>query len=948
MKIRTGYSFKHAAGHLSEVLSRLKEIGWKEAPISDRYSTFGFNRWRKAAEKEGLRPIYGVELSVVAEIGVAKSPIDWWTFFAIDELRPLHDLISIATEQEGLTYKQACAAKGVIKITGERTLLDLLPEKAKDLYVALAPSTPVGLYRAAKKKGLPFMATSDNVYTRQEDKELYRVALGMRASTQTYPQHVLSDKELRAALWYADKKDTDAAFKNRDAAMKWCKAKIKRASLLSVKKPKTLRQMCEEGAKRLGVNLKDPVYEERLAKELAMIAEKKFEDYFYIIADLMQWSREKMVVGPARGSSCGSLVCYLLGITSIDPIPYDLVFERFIDRTRADLPDIDLDFSDARRPLAMEYISEKYGKDHVARLGSVIQHQSKSALNLVGIALRIPKWQVQEVSNTVIKRSMGDSRAGSTILDTLTDTDVGRRMIKDFPSSLVAARLEDHPAGQGKHAAGVVLTQDPVVDVVAVDRSTGVAMCDKYDAEDMNLLKIDMLGLTQLSIFERTLELIGESKKRSAYLEAIPLNDEKAFEVLNDMRFSGIFQFTPGSALANLVRGMIKTHGGRITDIEDLIALTALVRPGPLGSGMTESWVKRRSGKEKVSYVHPMLEPYLRNTLGLVVYQEQIMNIGREIGDLSWDDVTALRKAMSKSLGKEYFDQFGDRWKAGAIKRGMAKKIAEDFWDQMCQFGMWSFNRSHSVAYGVISYWCCWLKAHFPVEFAAATMDAEDPDRQVVALREMKEEGIDYVPLDPERSMDRWTIAERKDGSRYLIGPLGNVHGVGPTTVSKILQCRKDKVELPAALLKKLENAKTPIDSLTPIRDRIKQLVPNLEAAGIITPPSSIGNIVNGEKGVVILARVNKIQPLNENEPARVAKRGGRKLTGPLNAINLFFGDDTGEIFAKIDRMSFDNIGKNIASQTKAGKSLYAVKGDVPPDFRMLRITQIKYLGEIT
>lgn len=949
MRIRTGFSFKHSVGHLDEVLSRVKnDLGWKAAPISDRNSTFGFVRWKKACAKAGLRPVFGVELPVCEFNTMKKTSVDFWTFFAIDSLRPLHDLVTKATTNFGLSYEEACSAKGVVKIAGERCLLQYVKPSTKNLFIALAPSTPIGLYRQAKAKKFKFIASSDNVYTNKGDIDFYRIAIGIRANVASYPQHILTDEELTKALWFADKADVASAFANRDKMLGLCKAELKKATLLSPKKEKSLRELCEDGAKAIGIDLSNEVYSQRLDKELALISEKKFEDYFHIISDMMKYARTKMVVGPARGSSCGSLVCYLLGITSIDPIPYDLVFERFIDKTRADLPDIDLDFSDTRRHYAIEYMAKKYGKSHVARLGSVSMHQSKSALNLIGVGLKIPQWQINEVSNTVVKRSAGDSRAGSTIIDTLTDTDVGKRMLETYPQAKIAARLEDHPSNAGQHAAGIVLTQDEVADFVAVDARNGAAMCDKYDAEELNLLKIDMLGLTQLSIFERVLDLIGKGEERNKFLEAIPLDDQKAFDVLNSLKFSGVFQFTVGSALANLVTRMVRNNKIRINHIEDLIALTALVRPGPLGSGMTDSWIKRRAGSEVVSYVHPMLEPHLKSTLGLVVYQEQIMNIGRDIGDLSWDDVTALRKAMSKSLGKEYFDQFGDRWKAGAIKRGMEAELANVFWDQMCQFGMWSFNRSHSVAYGLVSYWCCYLKAHFPVEFAAATLDSESsPDSQVATLREMKDEGIDYVPIDAERSIDRWTIAEEgKNKQRYLVGPLQNIRGVGPASVSEIMKFRKSGEPLPASLRKKLANPVTPIDSVTPIADRIKSLHPDLMKVGIQSTPISIANISDEEQEVLILAKVTKVQPLNENEPSRVAKRG-RRVSGPEKSINIFFADDTGEIFAKISRMDYERIGTEIASQAKPGKSLFAVKGNVPPNFRMIWIKKIRYLGSL-
>lgn len=945
MRVRTGYSFKTAVGHVPEVVARIKEIGWTVAPITDRMSTYGYVNWTKAAEETGLRPIYGVELPVCLALGERKPIYDWWTFIAISELEPLNRLVYQATLNKGLTYEQAQAARGLVRIVGERANLGAV-RPAADLYMALSPSLPRGLYRAAREAGHKFIATSDNYYTNAGDGELYKVALGFRASTQTYPQHILSDEEWIASAGYASADDKADAMKNRRAVVEQCWAKLTTAFLFHPKVKKTLRRMCEDGAKKLKVDIKSGVYRERLDRELGLIKEKEYEDYFFIVADLMQWSRKHMVVGPARGSSCGSLVCYLLGITSIDPIPYDLVFERFVDITRSDLPDIDLDFSDERRHLAIEYVAKKYGQENVARLGSVNMIQAKSALNLIGPALRIPQWQITEVGNTVIKRSFGDSRASSTVIDTLEETDVGRKMLLAFPAARIAGRLEDHPASAGQHAAGVVITAEPIVKYVAVNGETGSAMCDKYDAETLNLMKIDMLGLTQLSIFEQTLRLIGESP-RSDFLEAIPTDDPAAFEVLNSMRFSGIFQFVPGSALANLIKRMVKNMGGRVERLDDLVALTALVRPGPLGSGMTDSWMKRRTANEVVSYPHPLLEPYLRDTLGLVIYQEQIMKIGKEIGDLSWEETISIRRAMGRSLGKEFFDQFGDRWIAGAVKKGMPGTVATHFWNSMVQFGMFSFNKSHSVAYGLLSYWCCWLKSKFPVEFAAATLDATaDQAKQVTALRELREEGVDYVPFDAVYSTDRWGIKTEGD-RRVLVGPLTNIRGIGPSKVRDILDARASGDELRPSIAKALAGARTSLDTLTPIADAVARACPDLGARGILSTPTSIDGVEGGRQ-VLILARVAKVQPLNENEISRVARRNGRKFDGPVEALNLFFQDDTGEIFAKIDRWQFPVIGRDVVAQARVGKSLYAVKGDVPSDFRMIRITAIRHLGEMT
>lgn len=938
MRTRTGYSFRTAFGKLELAKKRLDEIGWKCHPISDRGSTFGFARWAKIASN----PLFGIEIGVVPDLNEKKPPKDYWTFFAIDSLEPLHHLVYIATSQVEankemlLTYEQALKAKGLIKITGEYLLLDRISKSAKDLYIGLSPSLPRGLFRQAQKKGMKFIAVSDNRYPGKDDEEAYQVALGRQAQMQTYPQHILDDKEWKEWMKsFVDEKTMNAAIKQRNELMKRCSGiKLKKASIFVPKKPKTLLQMCREGAKRKGINLKDPTYQKRMMYELDLIKKKEFEDYFYIITDIVQFAKERMIVGPARGSSCGSLVCYLLDITAIDPIPYGLVFERFIDINRDDLPDIDIDFSDIQRQTVFDYVEKKYGEDRVARLGTVGTFRADSALNTVAIALRIPKWLTEKVKDAMIKRSSGDSRALQTIEDTLKETTLGLEMYEKYPKSLIAAQLEGHPTNASQHAAGLIITKEAIEKYVAIDFRNHTVMADKKDAEVLNMLKIDMLGLTQLSIFERCIELIGDEPS-SEYLEKIPINDPAALDVMNKQHYSGIFQFN-GMAVQSLAKKV------KITSINDIIALGALARPGPLASGGAEEWVRRKNGA-KVIYPHPIFEPFLKDTLGIIAYQEQVMRIGREIGDLTWGDVTQLRKAMSKSLGKEFFDQYGDRWKANAAKKGIDKEILEKLWDDMCAYGAWAFNKSHAVAYGTISYWCCYLKAHHPLEFAAATLDAEqNPDRQILILRELKGEGVDYVPVDTKISTDRWTISKGK-----LIGPLTTMEGIGEAKARDIMYARDNGEKLSPALAKQIQNPTTKIDSLYPVRDAINKQIPDLTELNIFSDPMAVVDVQPGiDDKVMIFARIDRIAPLNENEPVRVARRG-RELRGPTDALNIFVSDDTDTIFCKINRFSFQQMGQPLINRARAGKSIYAIKGWVPEDFRMIRVTNIRYLCEV-
>lgn len=960
MRIRTGYSFKTAYGHLKDVKARLTELGWTRFPISDRNSTFAFNRWSKM----NAAPAFGVELSVTTRYYEKQSSTDWWTFFATDSLADLNALISQATlapdKEPALLYDYALKAKGVIKIVGEWANLDMIPPKTKDLYIALSPAMPKQLYTEAKARGYKFIASSDNYYPTLADRETYRVALGKRSGTQTYPTFILDDAQWTKAVFFADEKTKADAIRNRNAALLRCNAKLTKASLVKPEKKTPLRKMCEVGAKQLGVNLNDPVYKARLDKELNLIADKKFEDYFYIIADIIDWAKDRMLVGPARGSSCGSLVCYLIGITTIDPIPYDLIFERFIDVNRNDLPDIDIDFSDAFRQEVFDYVERKYGKERTARLGTVGTFQPRSALTAAGTALAIPKFRVEKLIESLIVRSSGDARALQTLGDTLQETHTGREFFKDYPEVAIATPLEGHPTTASQHAAGVIITEEAINHYVAIDERSKSAMCDKKDAEDLGMLKIDMLGLTQLSIFERTLVLAGladeeeitnefgnsvrrvtmkDGKRIVDFFNALPLDDQKAFDVLNNRRYSGIFQFN-GRAPQSLANSIVTDH------IEDFISMVALARPGPMVSGGANAWVDRKLGHDPVTYPHPLFENSMKNTLGVVMYQEQVMQIGREIGDLSWDDVTQLRKAMSKSLGKEYFDKYGDRWKVNAIAKGVPEGVVTKVWDDLCAYGSWAFNRSHSVAYGIVAYWSCWLKAHYPAEFAAATLDAEnDPKRQLIMLRELKAEGFEYKPIDLEVSTDRWTIK-----GDTLIGPLTALHGIGPAAVREIHNARKENRALKPGLLKKLANPITSIDSLYPIADAVKKLHPSLEAINIVTKPTPIATVEpNGSyQTVLVIGVAERVVPRDENEAIKVAQRGGVVKQGQTASLNLFIRDDSGEILCKVGYRNYDELdGAKLSEGTRAEKTLYAIKGNVPKDFRMIWVDRIKYLGEL-
>jgi DNA polymerase III alpha subunit len=915
MPIRSGYSFNCAFGRLETIINVLQEHKETTYPIADRVSTFAFTKATTLLTNTNIRPIYGVELPVAPTIE-PKPPIDYWTFLATDDIKPLNDLIYTATsnptKMPALTYytAQKAIAGGLIAITGERLLINELSDDYPLPYLALSPATPYNLLCKAFDRGLEIFARSDNLYPRKEDQEIYRVALGFRSTTQTYPQHILSRDELYEALRNNDIQTSiiDEAYDNRDYALSLCKAKLNYASLLSPPRPASLLTLCQRGAIQKSCPIDEEPYRSRLATELRLIEEKKFEDYFYILYDIINWARQRMLVGPARGSSAGSLVCYLLNITTIDPIKYNLIFERFIDVNRADLPDVDIDFSDVNRHLVFDYAEQQYGKQHVARLGSVNMFKEKSTVKQVFTSLKIPMWRLNQHR--------------SSICD-------------DYPSfEKAVTEIENNPFTNSQHAAGVLITDKPMSNYVAVDARTGAVWCDKDDAENLNLLKIDALGLTQLSIFERIQTLIGKPLN----LDAIPLDDKRAFEVMNKRRYTGIFQFG-GSTIRRLADQItFKT-------IDDFIIMTALSRPGPLDSGGAAQWIDRKNSENYYAINHEIIEPFLEDTLGIIIYQEQVMNIVRCVGQFSWADTSKIRRIMAKSKGNEELEEYWPTFLEGAKSQGLYELEARHIWDQVNTFGRYAFNLAHATSYGIISYWCAYLKAEYPLEFGAATLDSEkDTQKQLEILRELHDEGINYRAIDPDYSEDKWKPVHHEN---TLVGPLLAIKGIGPSKYQQIIESRKHNTPLTPGLQAKLETAKTEIDILFPIMHKINIIHPDLTKINIWNPPTPIKKISTNFRGdFMFFGVLNRLTFKDENSKDRLERRGW-VINGDTKILGMFFFDDTDEIYAQIGRFQYDKLAPLVLAHQRLGSSMFAVKGKIPKSFRMINIMNIRYLGEL-
>ena len=919
LRCRTEFSFRQAFGPVARVMEAAKATGAGAAGIVDP-STWGHVRWAKAAEKHGVKPLFGTEFSVPTSDG--RKPQAW----ALAEDTAAFYRWSTAMRQKDVhPMELLCGLKGVVRFSG-----DALTDPEAFDYIDLNPTSPLAqraAMRLHKSTGKPLVLTSDNSYPRPEDFAAF-MAIGGRQSTT--PQHLLTQSELRQRMAFLDDAAWARAVSNTHEVAERCAGALRTAPIISVSGD--LRALAEAGRQqrlRLGhLPGWPPEYDARLERELLAIEQKNFESYFIVVADLIAWAKQRMLVGPGRGSSAGSLLCYLLGITEVDPIPHGLLFERFIDLTRKDLPDIDIDFSDVKRDTVFDYLSDKYGRHCVARIGNVNTLKPRSVLAEVCKRFGIPDKERFDLLNVLIEYSSGDSRYGKGLEDTLNNTDTGRRFMDRNPKAVVMAEVENHAWHTGVHAAGVIVCNVPVDEYCTVG-ADGVAHIDKPDSEYLNLLKIDALGL-------RTLGIIEDSGVTNAdELYALKLDDPAVLDIFNQRKYTGVFQFEGQSQ--RTISAQVHVDDFRTVD-----HLTALARPGPLGGGATGKYIARKAGLEPVSYTHPALEELLRDTYGVVLYQEQVMRIVRDIGKFSWDETTVIRKAMSGRKGKEFFDRQGEKFIAGAAQDGIDARTAQEIWNEICNFGAWGMNKSHTCAYAVISYWCAWMKAYHPLQYAAACLrSAKDDDQTMEILREMAAEGVEYTPFDPEVSDVNWSV----QGGR-LVGGFMNLVGFGPAKAVAAVEARR-LGKMDDKLRQRIASAHVKFSDLYPISRAYADWYADPEGHGC-----RVGSVIYKadqlpEKGdVLFIGRIAKKELRDENETVRVARREGKRLAGQTLFADFFLKDDTGiPIICRIDRFSYEPLGRIAMERLVAEQDVLLVRGRKIPNFAMIKVERVKVLN---
>ena len=632
---------------------------------------------------------------------------------------------------------------------------------------------------------------------------------------------------------------------------------------------------------------------------------KKLENYSGKVFDLEVENSHSYNVNSisVHNSAAGSLVCYLSRITEIDPIPPKLFFERFIDVSRSDLPDIDLDFPDNKRHLVFEYMAEKYGFNNVAHIGTISRYKPKSALITICKALNIPSSATAGVKVAMVERSSADARASNCLEDTFKTTMPGQEFIRNYPQAIISQKIEGHASHTGVHAAGLLVCNDEITNYAVVD-ANGIAHLEKGDAEYLGLLKIDVLGLRTLSILEDANVGIDWYN--------LKFDDQKTFDVFNKGLFCSIFQFE-GNALRS-VASQIKFNS--VTQID---AVTALARPGPFAGGITHKYLERDKGA-KYTPIHPLVQEYMSETYGLPIYQEQTLAIVKNIGLFDWKETSTIRKAMSKSMGNEFFQKYWEKFKIGAVSQGVPEDKAEAIWLMINSMGSWQMNKSHTYSYAVISYWCAYLKAHFPLEFAAANLrNAKDDDTAIMLLREMHREGVEYIPFDLELSEINWSA---KDGK--LVGGFVSLKGIGEKKAAKLIEARREG-KLTQKQIETLEKAEKTFADIFPFHRLYSDFYDNPDKHGIAGKVWDIidlpEGIPHGEERVFIGELIYK-NPRNANEEVNVKKRDGKIETGQLEYLDIRLRDDTDVIGCRIGRKDYLRIGVEMVEKIPTGSHI--------------------------
>ncbi len=849
LHLHTDYSLLDGACEIERLVGRVKELDMPAVAVTDHGNIFGAVAFHNAAKEAGVKPILGCELYICKKEDHRAAPEgDTYNHLVVlaENDEGYRNLVKIVSEASlhGFYYKPRVSkrflaehAKGLIGLSaclkGEvaESLTEGKYEAARDAATTFNDIFGQGnfylevqdqgipeekriqpnLLKLEKELGIPLVATNDSHYLCEDDSHAQDVMVCIQTGksihdTQRLKFHGNQFYVKSAAEMAKVFPGNEHVLERTLEIAERCNVRLEKVhdpfpqfevpSGYSL--PDYFEHITREGfARRLNVlrelqaagRLKHSLaeYEQRLAREIDIIRQMQYPGYFLIVWDFIRYAKERNIpVGPGRGSAAGALVAYALGITDIDPLQNELLFERFLNPERISLPDIDIDFCMNRRGEVIDYVTQKYGRDQVAQIITFGTMAAKAAIKDSGRAMEIPYADVDRIAkmvpntlNITIDQALKDSPPLATAYDSEPQT---KELID------TAKRLEGLVRNSGVHAAGVVISPQPLTDLVPLHRTKNDEIVTAYDmkaVEKLGLLKMDFLGLTTLTIIDDALRLIEQTRGERIDLQKLELDDKVTYEkVFHTGLTSGVFQFE-----SHGMRDVLRRY--KPTCVEDLTALNSLYRPGPIQGGMIEDFVERKWGRKKVEYDLPELESHLKETFGVIVYQEQVMQIANRLAGYSLGEADLLRRAMGKK-DPEAMAKQRERFVRGAVERGHPPKKIEKLFDLMEQFAGYGFNKSHSAAYALLAYQTAYLKTHYPVEFMAAllTSVSGSTDDVVKYINECREMGIAVEPPDINVSDAYFT----PHGEAIRFG-LAAVKNVGHNAIDSIVAARKTEGE---------------------------------------------------------------------------------------------------------------------------------------------------------
>jgi DNA polymerase-3 subunit alpha len=838
LHVHTQYSLLDGANSIEGLAQRAAEYRMPALAVTDHGNLFGAIQFYQAAMQAGVKPIIGCEMYIAPKSRKDRETHGvhhgcYHLLLLASNLAGYRNLIKLvsAAHLEGFYYRPRIDKEllqqhheGIIGLSGclRSEIPTLLSQdRVQDAVTAAGEFTEIfgkdhffieiqhngieeqyrvnrSLIDLAKRLDLGLTATNDCHYLRREDARAHDIALCLQTGkTVSEPNRMRFGSD---EFYFKSAEEMQASFAEMPEALLNTVRIAERCNLQldfnkfhlphykvpeGYTKERYLDHLSIEGLKERLAHippdgLPDAVYHERLKTELGVIISMGYAGYFLIVWDIIRYARSKGIpVGPGRGSSAGSLVAYALGITDIDPIRYGLLFERFLNPERVSLPDIDMDFCMDRRGEVIAHVAETFGTDHVSQIITFGTMAAKAVIRDVGRVLEIPYAEVDRVAKlvpNVLNITLEEALKSEPRLTELSRQDPKIKELLDL-----AQPLEGLARHASTHAAGLVISQDPLTDHVPLYRGVNGEVVTQYakdDIEKIGLVKFDLLGLRTLTVIDQAVKMIR--KKSPLDIAAIPLDDQKTYALLASGNTIGVFQLESPGMRELLVRLQPERF-------EDLIAILALYRPGPLGSGMVDDFIKRKRGQLAVTYDPPVLEKILKETYGTIVYQEQVMQIANHLAGFSLGQADLLRRAMGKKKPEE-MALIKDQFVAGCKAHAVSEKKAEKLFEQMAYFAGYAFNKSHSAAYALISYQTAYLKAHHPVELMTAVLTSEmgNTDKVTRTIHECREMDIRILPPDVNESRRDFTVVE--GGIRFGLAAIKNV---GDGAIEVIIEGRQ-------------------------------------------------------------------------------------------------------------------------------------------------------------